>query len=245
MAFSQNTLAQLLYLRKHLRWKSQRSDCLVAALALGALHGEATPSYFSNQMPRTISTKPHYSVRFWKTRGLLPPERDVFEILENRAKYRYASPVPRGESLVFHGDMRALPGHLAGSEHRVSCVVTSPPYLDVTSFEEDQWLRLWLLGGPPYPASGRISRDDRHSSAANYWNFIADMWRCLGAVVTGGGHVVIRMGTRTTRPGQHEAVPRLLRAPVSAEHPTGVECRHSDQRPSNRCVPAGLQRMCG
>jgi len=200
LAFSQNTLAQLLYLRKHLRWRSQRSDCLIAALALGALHGEATPSYFSNQMPRTISTKPQYSVRFWKIRGLLPPERDVFEILGNRAKYRYASPVPRGDSLVFHGDMRALPGHLADSERRVSCVVTSPPYLDVTSFEEDQWLRLWLLGGPPYPSSGRISRDDRHSSAANYWNFIADMWRCLGAVVAGGGHVVIRMGTRTTRP---------------------------------------------
>jgi hypothetical protein len=200
MAFSQNTLAQLLYLRQSLRWKSQRSDCLIAALAVGALHGDLSSSYFSNQMPRTISTKPAYSVRFWKAHGLFPPERDVFAILQNRASYRYVSPVPRGESLVLHRDMRALPGYLASSELRVSCVVTSPPYLDVTSFEEDQWLRLWFLGGLPFPSSGRLSRDDRHSSASNYWNFIADMWRCLGSVVVGGGHVVIRLGTRTTRP---------------------------------------------
>src|SRR5258705_2335387 len=42
------------------------------------------------------------------------------------------------------------------------CVITSPPYLDVTNFEEDQWLRLWFLGGPPYPTRHRLASDDRH-----------------------------------------------------------------------------------
>lgn len=36
----------------------------------------------------------------------------------------------------------------------VRCVITSPPYLDVTNFEEDQWLRLWFQGGPPKPTWG-------------------------------------------------------------------------------------------
>src|SRR5262249_48293692 len=53
-AFQPRTLAQLLYLRHTLKWKRSRCDGMIAALALGSLHGEMdkSPSYFSNQMPR-------------------------------------------------------------------------------------------------------------------------------------------------------------------------------------------------
>ena len=78
-------------------------------------------------------------------------------------------------------------------EGPVACVVTSPPYLNVTNFEEDQWLRLWFLGGPPYPTRGRISNDDRHGRANSYWQMIADFWRFMGYALKAEGHVVIRM----------------------------------------------------
>jgi len=148
-AFSPSTLGQLLFLRATLSWRTSRVDNMIAALALGSLHGESqvSPNYFSNQMPRTISTKPGYSVRFWVSRQLKAPKRDVFAILRGRAAYRYESPLPTGRSLVLHADMRTLPRHLSNWPEPVRCVITSPPYLDVTSFEEDQWLRLWFLGG--------------------------------------------------------------------------------------------------
>ena len=109
-AFSNRTLQQLIYLRQNLDWRSSSVDVMVAALALGSLHGEMdkSSSYFSNQMPRTISTKPAYSIRFWKERYLEPPERDVFEILRGRAEFRYESRPPRGQAVVFHRDMREL-----------------------------------------------------------------------------------------------------------------------------------------
>jgi hypothetical protein len=81
----------------------------------------------------------------------------------------------------------------------IRLAVTSPPYLNVTNFEEDQWLRLWFLGGPPHPTRNRISRDDRHESQDQYWSFIADMWRMLGEVMAKKANVVIRLGGR----GQH------------------------------------------
>jgi hypothetical protein len=202
IAYSPGTLSQLLFLRERLDWKESRVDCMIAALVLGSLHGESrSPSYLSNQMPRTISTKPAYSIRFWKSHHLVAPERDVFEVIYRRAEFRYESPLPpRGNSTVFHVDMRRLPSLMSQWQSPPGCVVTSPPYLDITNFEEDQWLRLWFLGGPPCPTIKRLSRDDRHSDRSMYWSFISDMWRSLGAVLAPKAHVVIRIGSRRESP---------------------------------------------
>ena len=88
--------------------------------------------------------------------------RDAFTLLVEMANFRYASPVPAGTSVVLHTDMRNLPTVIdTATSELIRCAVTSPPYLDVTSFEEDQWLRLWFLGGASYPKKGAMSRDDR------------------------------------------------------------------------------------
>ena len=109
-AYNPRTLSQLLYLRDVLQWSTRRSDAMIAALVLGALHGESekSPSYLSAQMPRTISTKPAYSVRFWDKHGYVPPGRDVFELLERQAKFRYASPLPELRGHVELTDFRDL-----------------------------------------------------------------------------------------------------------------------------------------
>lgn len=239
-AFCKSTLRQLLYLREVLNWRVSRLDGMVAALVLGSLHGEAdkSKSYLSNQMPRTISTKPAYSIRFWKRRRLCPPERDVFSILRQRASYRYETPPPVGEAMVIHGDMRRLPYTDEELLGPIRCVITSPPYFDVTDFEEDQWLRLWFLGGPPYPTTGRLSRDDRHSFEARYWQFIGDMWRCLGTVLARKGHVVIRIGSRKLPPAvlsrKLTASSRLARRPVQL---VGTEVSELKNRQTDQFRP--------
>lgn len=209
-AFHPAALKQILYLRHSLDWCRRKADGMIAALALGALHGEMdkSSSYFSNQMPRTISTKPAYSIKYWKARELIAPRRNVFDLLEKAIAFRYESEPPEGEAVVLHRDMRQLPLAMELFPAPVRCVITSPPYFDVTNFEEDQWLRLWFLGGPPRPTTRRISRDDRHTFAANYWRFIADMWRCLGAVLGRSSHVVIRLGS--SRLSTHELEDQLL-----------------------------------
>lgn len=201
-AYSRDTLAQVLYLRDALDWQRVRTDCMIAALTLGVLHGEThkSPSYLSNQMPRTISTKPAYSVKFWQERELTPPDRDAFALLKTQARYRYESDPPKGEAVVLHRDMRQLAWITDKLPSPIKLAITSPPYLDVTNFEEDQWLRLWFLGGPPHPTRHRVSRDDRYEHADSYWSFIADMWRMLGTVMARTSNVVIRLGARGVKP---------------------------------------------
>lgn len=210
VAYSSETLRQLLFLRSVLRWQLLPTDTMIAALILGALHGEShkSPNILSNRMPRTISTKPSYSVRFWRERGLEPPERDVFEVVRFGIDYRYRSEPPEEKGRVYQSDIRELPRTVPELRGNVRCAVTSPPYLDVTNFEEDQWLRLWFLGGPPHPTYRRVSRDDRHENAAMYWDFISDMWRVLGQLLESRADVVIRLGGKGLDP--HTIAGKLL-----------------------------------
>lgn len=195
LAFAPHTLGQLVFLRRLLDSRGSDTDCMLAALVLGALHGEISSArYLSNQMPRTISTKPAYSTRYWRSRNLLPPQRDAFAVLRAATTYRYASAPPRRRATVLLEDMRELPRRVPA--RRVHLVVTSPPYLDTTSFEEDQWLRLWFLGGVPRPTKGLISRDDRLHTRDAYWQLLADLWRTLGHLLVPGGHVVVRIAGR-------------------------------------------------
>jgi hypothetical protein len=192
--FHSRTLQQLLHLRRSLNWKRNRVDRFIAALALGSLHGESHRSerYFSNRMPRTISTKPDYSVRWWKQRKLTPPDRDVFQILRDMVDYRFASAPANRRGMVKQVDARRAIHAFPHNEAKVSLVVTSPPYLDTTHFEEDQWLRLWFLGGPARPR--RQGGDDRHSSLDKYWDFLTETWIGVGPLLKKNAHIVIRIG---------------------------------------------------
>jgi hypothetical protein len=203
-AYSPETLSQILYLRASLDWTKSKTDAMIASLVLGALHGETlkSASYLSNQMPHTISTKPQYSIRFWKERDLTPPKRDVFALLRQRAFFRYESPAPQGKAMVFNADFRVLPKLLAQLPRRPRCIITSPPYFNVTNIGEDQWLRLWFLGGPPEPNAANRLADYRHVNRTAFWDFISDMWRSIGLIAGNNAHVVIRLGGKNLEPAE-------------------------------------------
>lgn len=195
LCFHEQTLRQLLFLRKALDWRTEGTDCFIAALSLGCLHGEShrTELCFSNRMPRTISTKPAYSVRWWRQKGCVPPERNVFSILRTCAEYRYQSPMPSLRGRVVEGDVRHAATLLRSYRDKVKLVITSPPYLDITDYHEDQWLRLWLLGGAAKPITGR-GKDDRHRRVEAYWQFLREAWKGIAPLLHESAQVVIRIG---------------------------------------------------
>lgn len=195
-AFFWTTLEQLLFLRRALRWEDDALDCFIAALCLGSLHGDRdkSPHYFSNQMPRTISPKPAYSLRFWRERDLWPHKRDVFKILQQRVSFRLAKGVPTGEGVVKRCDVRDAAQQLPEHRGLVRLVCTSPPYFNVTDYEEDQWLRLWFLGGAPHPTYQQVSTDDRHTRKHEYWRFLSEAWQGIAPLVKDGAVLACRMG---------------------------------------------------
>jgi len=195
-AFHHGTLLELLFLRRVLSWRRSRVDSFIAALILGSLHGEMGKpmEYLSNQMPRTISTKPGYSLRYWRKKGLWPHRRHTFQLIRDRAEYRLGQEVPDLDGVVRLADARESARHLPELTRRVKLVITSPPYLRVTRYEEDQWLRLWFLGFPPHPTYSQISKDDRHESEQKYWTFLTSVWAGLADLLSRGAVIVCRFG---------------------------------------------------
>jgi hypothetical protein len=210
--FHGKTLRQILYLREALDWRADRVDRFIAAMMLGALHGESHRSKLclSNRMPRTISTKPEYSIRWWTERRLEPPERDAFEVLRELAKFRLRIGKPDVTGKVVLADARDGAEVHRGLRRSVKLVVTSPPYLDVTDYGEDQWLRLWFLGGGSAP-QGKLFADDRHTSKDRYWRFLTEVWAGIVPLMADDATIVIRIGGALERDMITEELTRSLK----------------------------------
>ncbi|MYA34834.1 MAG: site-specific DNA-methyltransferase [Gemmatimonadales bacterium] len=196
LCFHPRTYAPIAFMREHLDWRRDKTDRFIAALALGSLHGEShrTPNCFSNRMPRTISTKPRYSVSWWRKNGLTPPRRDVFRILRYMTEYRYESRPPLRRGSVQLADAREAGERFSNLGGVVTDIITSPPYLDTTNYREDQWLRLWFLGGEP---TDRLpANDGRHYSADKYKNFLVEAWAGVAPLLAAEAIIVVRMGGR-------------------------------------------------
>jgi hypothetical protein len=152
--FSPEVRCFLLCARDLLKWRKNKIDRTLMAFLLIHLHGKASDS-FSNQMRQTKSMSPKYAVAWWKDRNSKPPQVNPVDFLRKKLKWRYAKGLPETTaSKVYLGDsvrvLSRLPGNLSGlGLHRASLLLTSPPYLGITNYHYDQWLRLWLLGGPP------------------------------------------------------------------------------------------------
>ena len=194
--YSRKTYAQLRFLRANLDWKNSDADCFISALCLASLHGESHRSkrVFSNRMPRTISTKPAYSVRWWRKMGYVAEYRNVFEILNSWVEYRYKSDSPARSAKVVASDARRASREFSRLRGKVTDVITSPPYLDTTNYREDQWLRLWFLGEDA--TSRQRHMDGRHLSKDRYWKFLDEAWEGVAPLLAPKARVAIRIGGR-------------------------------------------------
>ena len=99
-------------------------------------------------------------------------------MLEYRFRTRPPERIPQRS---FQTDARLAADVFPALAGNVTDVITSPPYLDTTNYREDQWLRLWFLGGEPLVPRGR--GDDRHYSKDIYWKFIQASMKGLGPLL--------------------------------------------------------------
>ncbi len=168
-AYNPEVLRTLCRLREGLL-KNCETEAKIAlrAIILGALHGPVTktPSYFSNQAPRTYGPKPNYAVKYWKKHNLLPQNVDVLKIIRTRAERYYGLKMCKTPNCIIYGDsskiatFEAIKNKISSDPaFSVSRIVTSPPYYGMRTYLPDQWIRNWFLGGPPevdYSIKGQL-----------------------------------------------------------------------------------------
>ena len=165
--FSKEVREFLVCARATLNWRQSDVDRTVAAFLLIHLHGKRSDS-LSNQMRQTKSMSPGYAIEWWKERSLTPPDIDPVGYFNKKLEWRYSKGLPRTTcSKVLLGDSTGLIGTLKGDLHRrglkkPSLLLTSPPYFGITNYHYDQWLRLWLLGGPPTDRRAKTRYRGKH-----------------------------------------------------------------------------------
>lgn len=201
--FHKQTLKDLCVVREYLLEKCTSSEEItLRALLLGILHGplrKGKPTYLSNQMPRTYSTKPNAALRFWKRKGLISPQYvDVLDAIVCRARHSLAETLPPARGAVYFGDARRI-GSLIPGRRRFNWIITSPPYFKMQTYRPDQWLRNWFLGDNDsvveYKQNGQLShREDLFTEE------LSVVWGAIAKLCIPGARLIVRFGSLPSIP---------------------------------------------
>lgn len=196
--FDGTVLPFLLAARHELRWRDVDVDATAMALILVYLHGKRDAS-FSNQMRQTKSMSPDYAVRWWRKRQLKPLKIDPLTFVIKRLDWRYAKGVPDlADSRMYLGDSTRRLNELRRSwpfpRRRARLLFTSPPYYGLTNYHYDQWLRLWMLGGPPHARRVGGRHRGKFESRAEYRKLLYQVFRQAARLLRRDAVVYVRTG---------------------------------------------------
>ncbi len=179
--FARRVRRFLVAARADLNWRRNKVDRTVMALLLVYLHGKMGAA-LSNQLRQTKSMSPQYAVRWWDDRELDPPDVDPVTFVKARLAWRYAKGTPDASGgRMYLGNsiekLRRLRQQAAdGRIAKASLLFTSPPYYAVTNYHYDQWLRLWLLGGPPNALRNGNSHGGKFAARGSYRSLLAQVF---------------------------------------------------------------------
>jgi hypothetical protein len=196
LCYDPKTLLDICTLRNYLLFAPQltKAEITLRAIILGILHGprmKGAPTYLSNQMPRTYSTKPGSAIAFWRKRKLRPTNVDVLDAISRRARYLLEEVPHRAAGFVRLADSRKRGSYKDLRDFDL--IVTSPPYLGMRTYWPDQWLRNWFLGGSPsveYARADQITTQDQEQFTSD----LASVWKESARACRPGAKLVARFG---------------------------------------------------
>lgn len=148
-----STLTRLGALRRWLlsRWPVEDPnpdpvDDWIRMVSLNRLTGHS-PGFFSGRtMPPNQAVSVGSQIKMNAKLGLQPPPRDVIAIILKKSKNLLSDGVPPQGGMpatLCVGSATKMPDIPDGS---VALTVTSPPFLDVVQYANDNWLRCWFAG---------------------------------------------------------------------------------------------------
>jgi hypothetical protein len=139
-------------------------------------------------LPPNQAVSAHSQRKINERRGQTPPDRDVTKlILRKSAALLSDGPMtPHPPALLTTGSAQSTPAIGSGS---VQLVVTSPPFLDIVQYADDNWLRSWFAGIDVTQVA--IAQ---HRTEAAWQAMVRNTLIELARVVRSGGHVAFEVG---------------------------------------------------
>ena len=157
-------------------------------VAINRLTGHS-PGFFSvYTLPPNQATSAANQLRINSKRGQVPPLRDVPAIIleKTRQLLKDGLPPAHPSAILGTGPASAMAHVPAGS---AALVVTSPPFLDIVQYAQDNWLRCWFAGIDA--ASVEIAM---HRTEAAWETMVRATLTELARAVRPGGHMAFEVG---------------------------------------------------
>lgn len=202
ICYCDEVLKFLLSARNNLDWRNNSTDATLMSIIVIYLHGKLGEG-LSNQMRMTKSMGMNYSIEWWKKHKMRrPPEIDPMTFILKKIRWRYAKGTPEVvDSRVLFGDSTKELNNIVEKSRQTkikfSLLFTSPPYCSVTDYHNDQWLRLWLLGGPQVPQTITNEKHrGRFSSKVDYHNLIDSVFGQCSEIMKRNSTIYVRTDTR-------------------------------------------------
>jgi hypothetical protein len=194
------TLREICALKKYLlRRKAQAPldavDGWIQMVALNRLTGHS-PGFFSvYTMPPNQAVTVEVQRKINAKRGQTPPPRDVAGIIRKKSRQllgdcgsqeRQALALAARSAILLTEKSDATPEIGGGS---VSLVVTSPPFLDVVNYANDNWLRCWFIGVDSAAVALTVPK-----KLEDWQGVMTAVFRELCRVLRPGGHAAFEVG---------------------------------------------------
>jgi len=179
------TYSQIVNLKEQLT--DSAVDNLIRSIIFGRLHGHSH-GFFSVWTFNVISFSKDRIKKQSEKRGLKPDFRDVVPRILKKAKTVLEHPViEQPKSKLFKSDSRNLPIE----SNSVDLIVTSPPFLDVINYIDDNWLRFWFLGFDRNQLRNTLIQT---GNLEEYKGFIRDSLKEMYRVLKKGKYCVVEVG---------------------------------------------------
>jgi hypothetical protein len=172
-------------------------DRWIAMVATNRLTGHSKGFFSVYTLPPNQAVSPQSQIRINRKRRQIPDYRDTHQIIMTKTKSLLRSITPadtrnlnRAGKMVrlFTGDARKT-GEIR--DETVKLTVTSPPFLDIVQYCDDNWLRCWFNGLDCSSIGTQITM----ARTVDEWSTVmGDVFRELYRITRTGGYVVFEVG---------------------------------------------------
>jgi len=194
------TLKQICALKKYLTEKerngeSDQVDQWIRLAALSRLTGHSSGFFSVYTLPPNQAVSVDSQKKINKKRNQKPPVRDIKNLIlkKTRALLKYCDDQTRHTLTGIFPRAKFLtqPSHSIPeiASNSVALVVTSPPFLDVVNYAQDNWLRCWFCGIDPAAVPITIAR-----KVEQWQREMTKVFLELKRVLKPGGHIAFEVG---------------------------------------------------
>lgn len=155
-----DTLAEICALREYLlerehAGKSDAVDRWIQMVATNRLTGHSTGFFSVYTLPPNQAVSVESQLKINEKRGQVPPKRNIASIIVKKTRTLLSKLAPLVDSCLWERGRQAqivtsqADNTKAIRSGTIQLVVTSPPFLDVVNYKQDNWLRCWFNGIDP------------------------------------------------------------------------------------------------